>query len=89
MHTSMSIRELTRRGDELSSFDYIDIEDKKAKKYKGVFIPSEYAEATKEYLKTVIEQKKSEKKSKILKFAGILDGETENKKIQELKGSKS
>jgi hypothetical protein len=61
----------------------------KAKKYKGVFIPSEYADITKVYLKKIIEQKKCEKKSKILKFAGILSDETENKKIQELKGSKS
>ena len=88
MVTSMSIRELTRSGKELSKYDYVDIEDKKSNTYKGVFVPLAHAAKIKEYLNGLLDQEKAYKKQKILEFAGIMNGETENKKISELKAQK-
>ena len=88
MTTTMSIRELTRNGNMFSQYDYIDIEDKKSKEYKGVFIPSEYADKVKEFLIKEIEKEKKRKVNEIMQFAGIMDGETQNLSIQELKSKK-
>ncbi|MFV0481634.1 MAG: hypothetical protein ACK5LP_06590 [Campylobacteraceae bacterium] len=86
--TSMSIRELTRSGDELSRYDFIDIEDKKQKIYKGIFVPKEHAKKVKEFLLKLLEKEKKQKKEEILKFSAILSGESENKKIQDIKSTK-
>jgi hypothetical protein len=83
-HISMSIRDLTRSGAMLNSFDYIDIEDKKSHDYKGVFIPSQYAEAVKGFLANKLAQEKSLKLAKMMQFSGILTGETQRLSIQEL-----
>jgi hypothetical protein len=83
-HISMSIRDLTRSGAMLNSFDYIDIEDKKSHDYKGVFIPSQYAEAVKGFLTNKLAQEKSLKLAKMMQFSGILTGETQQLSIQEL-----
>ncbi len=43
MMTTMSIRDLTRSGDTLFQYDYVEIENKKSKTYQGIFIPQKYA----------------------------------------------
>ncbi|MEE2717227.1 MAG: hypothetical protein VX610_07350 [SAR324 cluster bacterium] len=80
----MSIRELTRNGQMLTEFDYIDIEDKKRRAYKGVFVPSRYAQEVKDFLDKKLLRKKQEEFEGILKFAGIADGKIGNDSIQEL-----
>ena len=83
-HISMSIRDLTRSGAMLNSFDYIDIEDKKSHDYKGVFIPSQYAEAVKSFLANKLAQEKSLKLAQLMQFSGMLTGETQQLSIKEL-----
>ena len=85
----MSIRELTRNGKLLAEYDYIDIEDKKSNEYKGVFIPKRYADDVKEFLKNKLKTEKEELLKKLLSFAGIANGDTDNKNIQALMTSKA
>jgi len=85
----MSIRELTRNGKFLSDYDYIDIEDKKSHQYKGVFISSKYAEEVKHFLELKLKEEKEKKLEALLQFAGIANGDTDNKNIQTLKADKA
>ncbi|CAA6822620.1 MAG: Unknown protein [uncultured Sulfurovum sp.] len=84
----MSIRELTRNGSMFANYDYINIEDKKSNEYKGVFISSKYADLVKEFLEKEIAKQKKKKLDDIMQFAGIMDGETNNMSIQEIKSRK-
>ncbi|MBU1669352.1 hypothetical protein KKC13_13180 [bacterium] len=88
MITTMSIRELTRSGSMFGQYDYIDIEDKKSHEYKGVFISSKYADMVKEFLEKEIAKQKQKKLDALMQFAGMMDGETNNLSIQELKSHK-
>lgn len=88
MTTTMSIRDLTRNGNMVAQYDYINIEDKKSNEYKGVFISSKYADKVKVFLEKEILKEKQKKLDEIMQFAGIMDGETENLTIQELKSKK-
>ena len=85
MTTTLSIRELTRRGSILSEYDYIDIEDKKSHQYKGVFVSKKYAEEVKQFLEKKIEEEKQQKKDELMQFAGIVEGEFGDRTFQELK----
>jgi len=88
MTTTMSIRELTRNGSMFADYDYINIEDKKSNEYKGVFISSKYADMVKEFLEKEIAKQKKKKLDDIMQFAGIMDGDTNNLSIQEIKSHK-
>jgi len=85
---TMSIRELTRNGSMLGQYDYINIEDKKSNEYKGVFISSKYSDIVKDFLKKEIIKQKKKKLDDIMQFAGMMDGDTNNLSIQELKSQK-
>ena len=87
--TTLSIRELTRSGKVIKDYDYIDIEDRKSHEYKGVFVSEKYADEVKAFLDKKIAILKEEKKQSILDFAGIADGDTENKSVKELKNKKA
>ncbi len=84
----MSVRDLTRSGSSLFEYDYIDIEDKKAHEYKGVFVPRQYAEDVKKFLNEKLAQERDEKLNSIMQFSGMLQGETQNQSIQNLKAQK-
>ena len=56
--------------------------------YKGVFISSRYADIVKEFLEKEIIKQKKKKLNDIMQFAGMMDGETNNLSIQELKSQK-
>jgi polyribonucleotide nucleotidyltransferase len=75
MTTKMGIRELTRNISQLDKYDYIELEDKKTKEPKGMFISAKLAKE----LKDIIEQKAKEQREKkvnfIKKFAGFLEVE--------------
>lgn len=80
----MSIRDLTRNGNMLKEYDYIDIMDKKTHDYKGVFVPSRHAGEVKDFLDAKLLKKKNDELEGILNFAGIANGDLGNKSIQEL-----
>jgi hypothetical protein len=63
MTTTLSIRELTRSGKTLLDYDYIEIEDKKAHQYKGIFVPNRYAEEVKELINSKIRDYKKKTKN--------------------------
>jgi len=86
--TTMSIRELTRNGSMFGQYDYINIEDKKSNEYKGVFISSKYADMVKDFLKKEIEKQQKKELDEIMQFAGIMDGESNNLSMQELKAKR-
>ena len=71
--TIMSIRELTRNGNMFNKYDYIDIEDKKSKDYKGVFVSAKYANLVKKFLEEQILKEKQNKLNKLMKFAGTIE----------------
>ena len=89
MNTNMSIRDLTRNGKMLADYDYIDIEDKKSKEYKGVFISKKYAKEVKAFLNKKLAAEKKQRLDNSLAFSGIADGDSDNKTIQKLKAQKS
>jgi len=70
MTKRMSIRDLTRSGSSLLEYDYIDIEDKKAHEYKGVFVPSRYADEVKAFIEKKIKKAQEESLAKLMEFAG-------------------
>ncbi len=88
MTTTMSIRELTRNGSMFGQYDYINIEDKKSNEYKGVFISSKYSDMVKEFLEKEIAKQQKKELTDIMQFAGIMDGETNNLSMQELKSQR-
>jgi len=88
MHTTMSIRDLGRSGFRLQEFDYIDVEDKKSREPKGVFVPERYAAEVRNYLDQKLKARADAKVEAVMAFAGVLDGETGGRSIQELKARK-
>jgi len=88
MTMTIGVRDISRNINILKDYDYIDIEDKKTKEYKGMFISAKYSKEIKAYLdKKLLEERKKDL-DEIMQFAGILDGETNNMTIKELKASK-
>ncbi|GAB6091087.1 hypothetical protein [Spirochaeta dissipatitropha] len=88
MTTTFSIRELTRSGSVLSDYDYIEIEDRKSHEYKGVFVPQRYAEEVKQFLHEKIKKDQERRKSQLLQFAGVVNGDFADHSLQELKQKK-
>jgi 3'-phosphoadenosine 5'-phosphosulfate (PAPS) 3'-phosphatase len=91
MTMTISIRELSRNASSLNQYDYVEIEDKKTHEFKGIFVSSKYAQDVKELIDKKLKEEKSKKLDKIMKFAGIATGDTDNmssKEIQELKNKK-
>jgi len=88
MTTTMSIRELTRNGNMMGQYDYIDIEDRKSHEYKGVLISAKYADMVKAFLEEKVKKERQKRVDGIMQFAGILSGATENMSAQEIKAKK-
>ena len=81
MHTTIGIRELANNYSILDGYDYVDIEDKKTKEYKGIFISSKYANEYKEFL----DNKKLKKEQEWLamqKFIGTMECEDRYKGLE-------
>ena len=70
MTTTMSSRELTRNGNMMGQYDYIDIEDRKSHEYKGVFISAKHADRVKAFLDKQMEEEKQKQLEEIMRFAG-------------------
>ena len=88
MTTTMSIRDLARNTKNLSQYDFVEIEDKKSHQKRGLFVSAEYSDGIKKILEERVKKRKQEDLDAIMQFAGVLNGETENKTFQELKASK-
>ncbi len=73
MTTKMGIRDITRNFSILDKYDYIEIEDKKTHKTKGLIVSDKYANEIKKILAKKIEEKKQKKLDEIMQFAGKLE----------------
>ncbi len=81
MTTIVGIRDLVRNSSILDMYDYVEVEDKRTKKLKGLFISPKYAD---EFIKYIEEKKAKQKQQKIdeiEKFAGNIEIETKFKNL--------
>ena len=85
---TIGVRDISRNINILQNYDYINIEDKKTKEYKGLLISSKYADLIKEILKKKIEEERQKELDEIMQFSGIASGDTENMSVQEIKARK-
>ena len=70
MTTTIGVRELARNSNILDDYDYVDVEDKKTKQYKGLFISPKYAQEFKDFLEKKISRKHQQKLDRLMKYAG-------------------
>jgi hypothetical protein len=82
------MRDLTRSSKSILDYDYVDIEDKKQKVYKGVFVPNRYADRVKEFLDEIIKNESMENFEKLKSFSSNFTGTTENRDFKELKAER-
>ena len=88
MTTTIGVRDISRNINMLQNYDYLDIEDKKTKEYKGLLISAKYADEIKEFLKKKLQKERQKELDEIMKFAGIASGDTQNMTIQEIKAKR-
>ncbi len=88
MTQKVGIRDVMRNFKILEQYDIVEIEDKKTKKLKGLFISEKWAKELKDNIEKMIEQKRQEEVKEIMKFAGMFDGEIGNLSSQEIKAKK-
>lgn len=88
MTTSIGVRDISRNINILQNYDYVDIEDKKTKEYKGLLISSKYADEIKAFLNKKLKDEKQKELDEMMQFAGIASGDTENMTVQEIKAQK-
>lgn len=80
----ISIRDLAREGKKLAEYDFVDIEDKKSKQYRGIFISNKYADEVKKFLK----EKRKKRADKMMRFAGMANGLFKRETVQSIKSKK-
>ncbi|BAF70497.1 hypothetical protein [Nitratiruptor sp. SB155-2] len=85
MTQKLGIREIVRNFTILDNYDYIEIVDKKSHKLKGLFVSSEFMDDVKEFIEQKIKEKKEKELNKIIKFAGIASGDTDNMNEKEMR----
>ncbi len=85
MTQKVGIRDVMRNFKILEQYDIVEIEDKKTKKLKGLFISEKWAKELKDNIEKMIEQKRQEEVNEIMKFAGIADGDTKNLSAKEIR----
>ncbi len=85
MITTIGVRDISRNINLLQNYDYLDIEDKKTKEYKGLLISAKYADEIKVFLKKKLQKERQKELDEIMQFAGIASGDTKNMTIQEIK----
>ena len=88
MTTTIGVRDISRNINMLQNYDYINIEDKKTKEYKGLLVSVKYADEIKEFLKKKLQQERQKELDEIMQFAGIFNGESEDISSKEIKERK-
>lgn len=88
MTTILGVRDISRNINILQNYDYVDIEDKKTKEYKGLLISSKYADEIKAFLNKKLKDEKQKELDEIMQFAGIASGDTQNMTAQEIRAKK-
>ena len=70
----VGIRELVRDTSLLDRYDYIEIEDKKTHRSKGIFVSGRYAKDVEKFIEEKEREKIQEKLDALKSFAGSLTG---------------
>ncbi len=81
----ISINDLVNNSNILEKYDYIEIEDKKTHKLKGVFISGKTVDEFKKYLKKQKQKNIQEKLESFNKIIPMPAGSLANKSIQSIK----
>ena len=89
MIMTIGVRDISRNINLLQNYDYLDIEDKKTKEYKGLLISAKYADEIKEFLNKKLQKDRQKELDEIMQFVGILDGETKNMSVKDIRVSKA
>ncbi len=77
MTKKIGVRELARNVKILDEYDLIEIEDKKSKKRKGIFVSDKYADEIKRFIEAKERKKREDRLKKIMKFAGSIEMEND------------
>lgn len=88
MTMTVGVRDISRNINLLQNYDYLDIEDKKTKEYKGLLIPSRYADDIKAFLKKKLLAERQKELDDVMQFSGIFNGESKDMSAKEIKSAK-
>ena len=83
----IGIRELVRDTSILDRYDYIEIEDKKTHKSKGIFVSGKYAKDIEKFLKEKEQKEIEEKLEAFRNIVPLPEGFLTNESIQSIKAN--
>ena len=87
MTTKVSVRELVRNSNILKEYDFIEVEDKKSKKLRGIFISPKLADEFKEFLEYRKQQEIQKKIDALNAIIPLPSGSLKNETIQSIKAN--
>jgi len=84
MSITVSIRDLVRNSSIIENYDYVKVVDKRKNEIKGIFLSPKYAKEFQKFLK----EKKQKEIDEFMQFVGMVNGEFEDMKVQDIKTKK-
>ena len=81
MTKKIGIRELARNTKIPDEYDLIEIEDRKSKELKGLFVSAKWTK----WVEEQIEKERQRRIDKIVQFAGAFDGEFSERSAKEIR----
>jgi hypothetical protein len=75
MTKRVGIREVTRNFSILDEYDYVEIEDKKTHKVKGIFVSEKYLDDVREFLEDKRAREIQEQLDEMSRFVGSMERE--------------
>ena len=88
MTSRLGVREITRNFNILEDYDYVEIEDKKTHTLKGLFVSAKLLDEVKNFLDKKIKDKKKDELDEMMQFVGMVNGDFNNLKAQDIKEMK-
>ena len=70
MTARLGIREVARNLNALQQYDYVELEDKKSHKIKGLFVSEKYSDDVREYLEKRLKSEQKKKRERYRKWVG-------------------
>jgi len=87
MTTKVSVRELVRNSNILKEYDFVEVEDKKSKKLRGIFISPKLADEFKEFLEAKEQQEIQKKVDALNGIVPLPSGSLKDETIQSIKAN--
>jgi hypothetical protein len=82
MTKKIGIREVTRNFSILDEYDYVEIEDKKTHKVKGIFVSEKYLDDVREFLEDKKTKEIQEQLDEMSQFVGSMEREDRYKGLE-------